>query len=83
MQQEHGLDFAIEQGYLSNASESRYTFAGIAAYEKSFFHGLQAGRRALAPLLRDGADQKRITAELHTGLWSDVGTIERLQALQG
>ncbi len=81
--QHPGGDFAIEDGYLSNAGDSRYTFAGIAVYRKSFFHGLQPGRRALAPLLREGADQQRITAELHNGLWTDVGTRERLLALQG
>ena len=30
-------DFALHQGQLSNDSEGRYTFAGIATYHKSFF----------------------------------------------
>ncbi|MDJ0834475.1 MAG: nucleotidyltransferase family protein [Gammaproteobacteria bacterium] len=76
-------DFAIEQGYLSNNPDSRYTFAGIAAYEKSFFAGLEPGKRPLAPLLRAGAEQQQVTAELHNGLWNDVGTAERLESLQG
>ncbi len=76
-------DFAIDQGYLSNALNSRHTFSGIAAYRKSFFAGLEVGKRPLAPLLRAGADRREITAELHDGLWNDVGTAERLESLQG
>jgi N-acetyl-alpha-D-muramate 1-phosphate uridylyltransferase len=76
-----GGDFAIQQGYLSNLEHSRYTFAGIAAYRKSFFMGLTQGKSALAPLLREAADQRRIGAELYDGQWSDVGTVERLQQL--
>ncbi len=74
-------DFAIEDGFLSNAEHLRHTFSGIAAYKKIFFKGLSEGRQALAPLLRRAADEGRITAELYSGLWSDIGTPERLQQL--
>lgn len=75
-------DFALEQGYLANSGEMRYTFSGIACYRKSFFDGLDQGRRPLAPLLRQAAERKKVTAELYTGQWNDIGTPERLQALQ-
>jgi N-acetyl-alpha-D-muramate 1-phosphate uridylyltransferase len=74
-------DFAIENGCLSNASNSRHTFSGIAAYRKSFFKGIGEGKIALAPILRRAADDGRISAELYSGQWSDVGTVERLQQL--
>lgn len=74
-------DFAINQGFLSNSTQARLTFSGIAAYRKSFFAGLRPGKRALAPLLRQGAEQQRICAVMYSGIWSDVGTPERLQAL--
>ena len=74
-------DFAIEHGCLSNSEQSRYTFAGIAAYRKSFFQHLPEGKSALAPLLRKAADQRHISAELYEGQWSDVGTVDRLQQL--
>ena len=80
-QHNSGGDFAIHNGYLSNAQQSRFTFAGIAVYKKSFFDGLVEGKSALAPLLRKAADQQMISAELYTGQWSDVGTPERLQQL--
>lgn len=76
-------DFAIEQGYLLDSGEPHYTFSGIACYHKSFFEGLAPGKRPLAPLLRAAANRKQVTAELFEGLWSDIGTPERLQALQG
>lgn len=74
-------DFAIENGCLSNAETSRYTFSGIAVYSKTFFSGLSAGKQALAPLLRKAADEGRASAEFYAGQWSDVGTVERLQQL--
>jgi MurNAc alpha-1-phosphate uridylyltransferase len=35
----------------------------------------------LAPLLRRAMDAGRVSAELYTGPWTDVGTPERLQEL--
>ena len=75
-------DFSLEQGLLSNQLQPRYTFSGIACYKKTFFDGVGSGKKALAPLLRAGAEQQQISAELFTGVWSDVGNPQRLQLLQ-
>jgi MurNAc alpha-1-phosphate uridylyltransferase len=75
-------DFAIENGLLSNAEQNRYTFAGIGVYRKSLFSALEPGKRALAPILRSAADRGDIGACVFLGLWSDVGTPQRLQQLQ-
>jgi len=75
-------DFGVSNGLLLNSSHQQYTFSGLSCYRKSFFNGLDQGRRALAPLLRAQADQQNVSAELFDGLWSDVGTIERLDSLQ-
>ncbi len=75
-------DFSIEQGLLSNIMKSRYTFSGIACYRKQFFLDIKKGKSALAPLFRRFAEDKQITAELYHGVWSDVGTPERLGKLQ-
>lgn len=74
-------DFALCDGLLQNNGDVKFTFAGIAAYRKSFFADRDAGHQALAPLLRAAADEERIGAEYFAGRWSDVGTVERLQAL--
>ena len=74
-------DFACRDGLVVNNAEPRFTYSGIACFRRNFFAGLSAGKRSLAPLLMQAADEGRVSAELYTGLWQDVGTVERLQAL--
>ncbi len=74
-------DFDIEAGTLTNAAEPRYTFSGVATYRPAFFEHLEDGRRPLAPLLKAAAADGRIGASLYEGQWTDVGTPERLEAL--
>ncbi len=76
-------DFALRDGLLLNDGDELFTFSGIAAYRKAFFVDVPAGRSALAPLLRKGADEGDISALLYEGVWNDVGTPARLQALNG
>ena len=72
-------DFVLNNGLLSNDSDERHTFAGIACYRKSFFNDLEPGKRALAPLLRRAADSRLLSGELFRGKWSDIGTLQRWQ----
>ena len=70
----------------SQSSEPRYTFSTIALYRKAFFDTLPFGnphgiKAPLAPLLRAAMDNQQVSAELHTGPWTDVGTPERLAEL--
>jgi N-acetyl-alpha-D-muramate 1-phosphate uridylyltransferase len=74
-------DFFLEGGKISEREGPRYTYSGIACFRREFFTGLERGKRSLAPLLRAAAIDGRVTAEHYGGLWSDVGTVERLQAL--
>jgi MurNAc alpha-1-phosphate uridylyltransferase len=60
---------------------SRYTFAGIATYRSEFFAGCTDGVFPLKPLLLRSMTAKRCSAQLYTGVWEDVGTPERLRAL--
>ena len=58
------------------------TFAGIGFYRPRLFKDLVVGEAAkLAPLLRAAMAQGRVSGEHHTGRWEDVGTPERLAAL--
>jgi len=64
----------------------RYTYSTIGLYRKGLFDTLPAGNPAgikapLAPLLRAAMDNGQVTAEIHTGPWTDVGTPERLAQL--
>jgi MurNAc alpha-1-phosphate uridylyltransferase len=74
-------DFGLNQGLALTEAASRYTFSGIAVYRSGFFAGCTDGAYPLKPLLLRSMAQKRCSAELYAGLWEDVGTPERLQAL--
>jgi MurNAc alpha-1-phosphate uridylyltransferase len=74
-------DFGLEQGVALPAAAMQYTFSGIAMYRRAFFAGYADGVRPLKPLLLRSMAATRCSAELYTGMWEDVGTPERLQAL--
>jgi MurNAc alpha-1-phosphate uridylyltransferase len=70
--------------------QPRYTYSTIGLYHRALFEApwcdIPAGnsqgiKAALAPLLRKAMDQARVSAELYTGRWTDVGTPERLAQL--
>ena len=74
-------DFAIKDGLMMSQGEPRYTYSGIACFQRDFFAGLEPGKRSLAPMLVAAAEEGEVSAELFTGQWHDVGTVERLEAL--
>jgi MurNAc alpha-1-phosphate uridylyltransferase len=74
-------DFGLEGDVAVAAGERQYTFAGIAAYRQEFFAGCADGAFPLKPLLLRSMAAKRCGAELYNGAWEDVGTPERLAAL--
>ena len=74
-------DFALTDDML-DAGEERHTFAGIGVYRPELFAGIARGQVAkLAPLLDAAIAARRVSGELHDGRWVDVGTPERLAAL--
>ena len=73
-------DFAIADGFLA-LEGTKYTFSGIAAYHRAFFDGLSPEKLPLAPILRKQIAQKKVTGQVHEGIWCDVGTPQRLQQL--
>ena len=62
-------------------SRNTQTFSGIALYAADFFTGYERGKRSLKPLLDEAILQGRLSGEQFVGVWSDVGTPERLAAL--
>lgn len=76
-------DFTLDSGIVGNAAAPRYTYAGIAVISPRLVAGVAAGSTAqLAPLWRAAAERGEVTGELHAGHWCDVGTPERLAALE-
>ncbi|ASP46546.1 N-acetylmuramate alpha-1-phosphate uridylyltransferase MurU [Cognaticolwellia beringensis] len=87
-------DFQLAKGMLVNPKSNQqetYTFSGIALYRKSFFKQYTATEhdalmqltkiQPLAPMLRAGAEQNKVSASVITSAWTDVGTPERLAKL--
>jgi len=74
-------DFGLEQGRAVPEAASQYTFSGIALYRREFFAGYSDGVRPLKPLLLSSMAAQRCSAQLYMGVWEDVGTPERLKAL--
>jgi MurNAc alpha-1-phosphate uridylyltransferase len=76
-------DFGImDDGILTMNSEKSLTFSGIAIYDPKFFSELAEGNKIkLAPILETAINKKCIQGELFDGLWSDVGTPERLNMI--
>lgn len=75
-------DFGLEGGRARNDGGSRLTYSGIAILRPQLFLDCEDGRFPLAPLLRQAAARDQLSARRHDGLWSDVGTPERLAALE-
>lgn len=74
-------DFGLTDGYVCEAAGARHTFAGIGWYAPALFRDLAPGPRALAPVLRQAIRDGRVTGVYHAGVWQDIGTPERLAAL--
>lgn len=75
-------DFCLHQdGTVSAEGPERLTFTGISLLNRRLFEGLLPGPRKLAPMLREAMARKRVRGLHHTGRWMDIGTPERLRAL--
>ncbi len=75
-------DFGLVAGLVQAAAANRHTFSGMGAYHPALFAGLKRGERArLADLLIAAMKGGQVTGELYRGQWHDVGTPERLAAL--
>lgn len=78
-------DFTLSNARASvfeqNVVGENLTFSGVSVIHPQMFAGLDAGKRPLAPLLKQGMLDGRIAASKLQGHWVDVGTPERLMAL--
>jgi MurNAc alpha-1-phosphate uridylyltransferase len=74
-------DFVLEGGRIVETSGERFTFSGVGVYRAELFDGCRDGIFKLAPLLRTAARAGRVSGELHSGAWLDIGTPERLAHL--
>lgn len=75
-------DFALDRGLVTEEGSPRWTYAGIGLYRAELFRGCKPGRFPLRPLLQRAIAAERLGGQLYRGQWNDVGTVQRLAALQ-
>ena len=74
-------DFVLDRSRIVDGAGERHTFSGIGVYRPELFAGCQDGVFRLAPVLRAAVRGGRVSGELFDGEWLDIGTPERLAAL--
>ncbi|WP_163124407.1 N-acetylmuramate alpha-1-phosphate uridylyltransferase MurU [Acinetobacter portensis] len=78
-------DFTLKDGraytFDQNIDGDNLTFSGVSVIHPKMFDGLENGKRPLAPLLKEAMLNGKISAEKMQAAWVDVGTPERLAAL--
>ena len=80
--QNPGGDFGLREDQVVNIASQKWTYSGVALYNPALIANCEPGvPQGLAPLLRQAADKMQVTGELHQGLWHDIGTPDRLAAL--
>lgn len=74
-------DFSLQDGQVGETGDSRLTFSGLGIYRPDLFAGCSGGRFPLAPLLRRAMSTGQVSGTHFRGEWVDVGTPQRLAAL--
>ena len=75
-------DFSLLGARVREEGAARQTFSGIGVYHPRLFAHCSPGKFSIVPLLRAAMRDHHVTGELFTGGWSDVGTLDRLEALR-
>lgn len=61
--------------------DEKSTFSGISILHRKLFRDFPIQPRSLVPLLSDAMKEGQVTGEIYQGIWIDVGTPERLKAV--
>ncbi len=75
-------DFSLDEGRVIESEIPEFLYAGIALYHPKILEGAQVEKFSIVPRLRKAISQKLVGGILFNGEWDDVGTPERLSALQ-
>ncbi|MCB1857404.1 MAG: nucleotidyltransferase family protein [Gammaproteobacteria bacterium] len=74
-------DFSLSRDAVVGVDGNRYTFSGIGVYRRALFTGCERGSFPLGPLLKQAAQRGQVSGEHFSGRWFDIGSPQRLQAL--
>ncbi len=74
-------DFGLRSGLVTEQTERRYTFSGIAIYRPEMFQGQPATKQPLKPYLVKAIENNAASGEFYFDNWFDIGTEQRLNQL--
>lgn len=74
-------DFALHGDVVAPDGGKKWTYSGVAVLRPELVAGARPGKFPLAPLLTEAMQRGAITGEIYRGRWVDVGTPERMRAL--
>jgi MurNAc alpha-1-phosphate uridylyltransferase len=75
-------DFSLENGRVTESPNPAFLYAGIALYHPSILNGAKVEKFSIVPRLKKGIAANQVGGILYSGEWDDVGTPERLEAIQ-
>lgn len=79
---QHGKIKSIYKTVTKTTGEALYTYSGIGLYRADFFDQEQSTLAPLAPIIRKKCEYGLVSGQFYDGLWTDVGTVERLLELE-
>jgi MurNAc alpha-1-phosphate uridylyltransferase len=74
-------DFGLDGEFITDRDPRPFTYSGIGIFSPALFAGCTAGQFPLLPLFRRAIAAGRLQGQRHDGFWHDIGTPERLAAL--
>lgn len=75
-------DFVLSEGRVGEQGKgARLTYSGISVWHPRCFADLDAGRRALKPIMLEAMARQQLSGEYFAGRWWDIGTPQRLAQL--
>lgn len=77
-----GGDYSLCAGRIREDGPDKLTFSGIAVYHPRLFEGCKPGKFSIVPIHLRTMQERLVTGEVYDGDWSDIGTPERLQAIE-
>ena len=75
-------DFSLQNNRVVESGSPDLLYGGIALYHPRILDGTKVEKFSIVPRLRQSIASGRVGGILHKGSWNDVGTPERLEALQ-
>jgi len=79
-------DYVLRDGYIFSEGVPKLTFSGIGVYHPAIFydyvHQNGESKFRIPDVLLAHMKQSTVTGECYAGIWEDIGTVERYEALK-